>query len=100
MSAGTGRSVAEVGRQLATARGQVARAVEALDHLEAGARLTNAAPLIEQLNRLRDLAESFAVVAMQLETFCRDRLEEARALLASAQLELTTQDPPEGPHDS
>jgi len=85
----TAPSAAELTRQLAAARAHIANALRILDGLDAGVRVDATAALIEQLNRLRDLAESFAAIAMQLEVWSRERTEEARSLLANAQLELT-----------
>ena len=100
MSGGTVRSVAEIDRQLDTAALLIARATAILEQLEGTARLAGTSALIDQLTRLRDLASAFAAIALHLEIFARDETERARALLATAQLELTASEEGADPHES
>ena len=99
MSGGTVPSVADLDRELDAAGLVLARVLARLDQLETTARVDGAAALIEQLTRLRDLASTFATLALHLEIFARDETERARALLATAQLELTAGDPGTDPHE-
>ncbi len=99
MSGGTVRSVADVARELDTAAILIARATAILDQVETSQRQAGAAALIDQLTRLRDLASAFAALALHLEIFGRDETERARALLATAQLELTASEQGADPHE-
>jgi len=99
MSGGTVPSVAEIDRQLDTAAILIARAIAILEQVEVRMRMDGAATLIDQLTRLRDLAGAFATIALHLEVFARDETERARALLATAQLELTAGGEGADPHE-